>query len=412
MNFDKLTLFFDKVKNIGWLQRIFKWGPIRALSFEAYEEFGRLKNELEQTRQAAGESGSSKRILENEIQPLRTDKKLLEERVAVLGGEIARRDEELSALRQRVAAMEQSVPEATRRLEERAGSLTATERRILDQNRADEERRHQEELDQLQAQKETWSRHQEMVRNKLKLICEKLTIEYVDKVPFKGIPDNAIKICGEFLVLDAKCPKDDDLDNFPAYVRTQAEAAKKYAKEEGVRNDIYFVVPANAVDVLPQLNYPMGDYNVYIVTEHVLEPLLMAQKKLEEYEFVEQLTPEDRASICRIVAKFLHATKRRVIIDQYFAHEILGMVKKAEADLPEDIALSVAEFERAEALNPPQEKRGKTILTKDIEKDVEATDQKIKRVLGLGKPKRINISIEDEPNVLPTPLIEPPENRG
>ena len=115
----------------------------------------------------------------------------------------------------------------------------------------------------------------------------------------------------------------------------------------------------------------MGDYNVYVVTLDVLEPLMLTLKKIEAYEFVEQLTPEERENICRIIGKFAHMAKRRIQIDQYFAWELLDILTKCKADLPREILEKVIEFEMSEKLNPPQERRAKQIPIAELESDTE-----------------------------------------
>mgnify|MGYP001570787217 FL=1 len=234
------------------------------------------------------------------------------------------------------------------------------------------EKRQKEEIQRIESMKEKWARHQENVKNVIKLICQKHLIEYVEKVPFKGTPDNTIKICDEFVIFDAKSPATEDLQNFPTYIRTQTEAVKKYIKEENVRKDIFLVIPSNTVDTtIKQFSYNMADYNVYIVTLDVLEPLILTLKKIEDYEFVNQLSPEERENICRLIGKFAHMTKRRIQIDHFFAWEFLDILTKCKADLPKEILEKVIEFEKAEKLNPPIERRTKQILIKDLEADSE-----------------------------------------
>ena len=110
----------------------------------------------------------------------------------------------------------------------------------------------------------------------------------------------------------------------------------------------------------------MGDYNVYIISKEAIEPIIISLKKIQDFEIVEKLSPEERDDICRIIGKFAHTTKRRIQIDQYFADEFLDTLKKAGSQLPTEILKSVIEFEGAEKLNPPMEKRNKQILTKDL----------------------------------------------
>jgi hypothetical protein len=89
-------------------------------------------------------------------------------------------------------------------------------------------------------------------------------------------------------------------------------------------------------------------------------------KKIENYEFAEQLTPDERENICRIIGKFSHIAKRKIQIDYFFSYQFLDILSKANIDLPDDILKSVQEFEKAEKLNPPQEKRAKQILTDEL----------------------------------------------
>lgn len=250
---------------------------------------------------------------------------------------------------------------------------------IIEKNQTDRSNeineQHQKEIDRLNQMKETWGKHQDNVKNAIKLICDRHTIEYVEKVPFKGNPDNTIKICDEYVIFDAKSPSSDDLSNFPTYVKQQTELVKKYVKEENVKKDVFLVVPSNTVDVIDRFSYNMADYTVFVVTPNALEPIILSLKKLEEYAFVEQLSPEERNNICRVIGKFAYAAKRRIQIDHFFDRFFLEMLSRCESDLPADVLQTVSEYEKSEKLNPPQDKRGKQLLIKDLESE----SQKIKR---------------------------------
>ena len=78
------------------------------------------------------------------------------------------------------------------------------------------------------------------------------------------------------------------------------------------------------------------------------------------------MTPDERENICRIIGKFSHIAKRKIQIDYFFSYQFLDILSKCNIDLPSDIYKSVQEFERAEKLNPPQEKRAKQILLVDL----------------------------------------------
>jgi len=220
---------------------------------------------------------------------------------------------------------------------------------------------------------QTWQKHEEAVEQSLRSICRQHTIGYCDKekFPYAGKkPDNALLICDQYVIFDAKSPKNpDELENFPAYIRNQAEAAKKYVKEENVKKDIFLVVPANTVGYLDEFHYDMADWQVYVVTRDCLEPVVLALRKVEDYEFAEQLSPEDRENLCRVIGKFAHATKRRIQIDNYFCNEFIGLLQSCDT-LPDEIRQKVVDFEMAEKMNPPVEKRKKKIPIGELEHDV------------------------------------------
>ncbi len=132
----------------------------------------------------------------------------------------------------------------------------------------------------------------------------------------------------------------------------------------------------------------MSDYNVYVITLDALEPIVLSLKKIEEYEFADKLSPEERDDICRIIGKFAHTTKRRIQIDQFFAEEFLDTLHKAK-QLPKNILENVIQFEDSEKLNPPMEKRNKAILTKDLK---ERTEQ-IKKELEIREVPEIETKI-------------------
>ena len=247
--------------------------------------------------------------------------------------------------------------------------------------------------DRLEKMKWTWGEHEKDVENHLKLICRNHVIKYISQEDFphpRNKPDNSIEIMDQLIVFDAKSPANDDLSNFPKYIKLQTESLKKYAKHDDVKKDLFLVIPSNTLQVINKFTYNIGDYNVYIVTKDALEPIILSLKKIEEYEFADKLSPEERDNVCRIIGKFAHTTKRRIQIDQFFAEEFLDTLNKAGTQLPRDILESVIQFENAEKLNPPMEKRKKQILTKDLK----AKSEEIKKEIELRNIPEITTQIE------------------
>lgn len=271
-----------------------------------------------------------------------------------------------------VAQLRQREEERLREHDGRVTELVALKKQLEDDRLRVQAEREEEIKTEFAAMEGAWKKHEEEVESALRGICQRHTIEYCDKekFPYAGKPDNAVLIFDQFVVFDAKSPKNpEELSNFPQYIRTQAEAAKKYLKGPDVRKEIFLVVPANTVEYLDDFHYDLADLQVYVVTRDTLEPLLLALRKIEDYEFAEKLSPEDRENICRVIGKFAHATKRRIQIDTYFDNEFIDLLQSCDS-LPDEIKLKVMEIELAEKMNPPLEKRKKKIPIKDLEHDV------------------------------------------
>ena len=266
-----------------------------------------------------------------------------------------------------------------------------TEIARVNDERVEKEKELQEKM------KKSWAEHEKDVQRYIQLICNNHIIKYIGQEDFphpRNKPDNCIEIMDQLIIFDAKSPANNDLSNFPKYIKDQIENLKKYAKHENVKKDLFLVIPSNTLSVINQYTYNIGDYNVNIITKDSLEPIILSLKKIEEYEFADKLSPEERDNICRIIGKFAHTTKRRIQIDQFFANEFLDTLSKTGSLLPREILESVIQFENAEKLNPPMEKRKKQILTKDLKNQSE----KIKKEIELREIPDIEANIEFKKN--------------
>jgi hypothetical protein len=251
------------------------------------------------------------------------------------------------------------------------------EKQVLNNERVSKKEKEFEEI------KSQWGKHEKDVENCIREICRNNIIKYIGQEEFphpRNKPDNSIEIMDQLIVFDAKSPANNNLDNFPKYIKDQTESLKKYAKHDDVKNDLFLVIPSNTLNVIDEFSYKIGGYNVFVVTKDALEPIILSLKKIEEYEFVDKLSPEERDNVCSVIGKFAHTTKRRIQIDNFFQREFLNTLDKAKK-LPREILETVIEFENAEKLNPSMEKRKKIIFTKDlkdqvdeIEKDMEMRD--------------------------------------
>lgn len=382
---EKLNLFFAQIKDINWWQRLFRWRRIRNLSFDAYEEFRNLSRDLDKGRRdmdelrnrmteiSARNESLSQKIRDVEMHSVRKDTQIEE-----LNGRLREHSGTINELTRKVSAFEASKEENFRNYNENIARLNQTkesleaERRRLDDERVRAVEEHNERMKRL------WAEHEADVKNTIIRICDLNHVNYVEKVPFRGNPDNTIEISGEYIIFDAKSPANEDLSNFPAYIKSQSDNLKKYASQDNVKKSMFLVVPTNTINKLKQLTYRLGDYDVFVITKDSIEPVILSLKKIEEYDLAEKLSPEDRDSICRIIGKFAHTAKRRIQIDQFFSNEFMEIVLKSQKDLPEDIQKQVIEFEKSEKLNPPTEKRAKIISIDELQKkgeEIEAEAQ-------------------------------------
>jgi hypothetical protein len=393
IKFENLKIFFEKIKTVGFWQRLFNWKSIRALSYDAYEEFQGVSGKIEELNAMIGEQKDRIASLEkdNEIrgsrlEDARVSVQKLEEKIRFMEQDQQRLNKERTELSNRVARFEQSEDTRKTTYEKNVNAVNTIRTSLENERQLLKDEQIREKQESFDRMKETWKEHESLVETTIRGICSRNVIEYMEEVPFRGKPDNTIRIAGEFVVFDAKSPASDDLRNFPLYLKAQTEQVKKYIKYENVKKDLYLVIPSNTVEVVDQYFHNLGDYNVFIVTMDSLEPIILSLKKIEEYEFAEQLAPEERDNICRIIGKFAHTAKRRIQLDGFFSYQFLEILTKVKADLPRDIYEMVVEFEKAEKLNPPQEKRSKQILTEDLIAESEKLGIEAKARLEPDKP--------------------------
>jgi len=455
--FEHLRRFFERIKNVGFFERIFSWQGIVSQGYDAFGEYQRIQNIVpEKDQEIAGLASKNRdlsqrleyqqqqatrlqqdlsseqirvqslneKIIEKEreratfaeaqansedhILRLKSDMVMLaaknedlqtkiNEKENIAGGLVAadkknqqainQLKEDLSAslgkydqlnsqwieAQKTLAELRQKEEERTREHDARVTELMSLKKQLEDDRLRVQADRDAEIRSEFADMEKTWKKHEDVVEQSLRSICQRHTIEYCDKekFPVSGKkPDNSVIIADQYVIFDAKSPKNsDELGNFPLYIKNQAEAAKKYTKEESVKKDIFLVVPANTLGFLTEYHLDMAEYQVYIITHECLEPVVLALRKIEDYQFVDQLSPEDREKICHVIGKFAHATKRRMQIDTYFFNEFLGLLKSCES-LPEEILKKVVDYEKAEKMNPPMEKRKKLIPIKELEHDV------------------------------------------
>lgn len=403
INLDNLKKVFDQLKHISLLQRLFGWGSVKSQLIEANGDLQRLITVVENLKVENNKLSNSLEVekvtaknLQESMQNLTTEFQVIKKQNEIFVGEIATLKESNQSYLKRGRELSTDLTAANAKLENAETNLQQARTQIAQFQKEDEFRKNElsnamtsmgkiqekiqrdrerevedknnREIERIRKMKATWINHEDNVRNRIKAICNQYTIEYVEKVPFKGKPDNTLKINNEYIIFDAKSPANDDLTNFPSYIKNQVEGGK-YLKEDDVRKEIFLVVPSNTLEYLEEFAHRLSDYTVYIISIDSLEPIMLALQRIEDYEFAEQLSPEERENICRVIGKFIHLSKRRIQIDGFFAKQFFELVYRSEADLPKEFLDKVIDFEKSEKLNPPIERRAKQISVKDLKTD-------------------------------------------
>ena len=299
MNTIKQTI--QELNTIGFWKIIFRWSSIKNWLITTFLELQKVSEiaeqdhlELERVNRELLILKSAKDVAENRLNDLNQDKAGLTAELTFLRNQLRIFESENAQLKN---AEEKRYNDHQKSLE----TLSAFQNNIIAEKEQMKNEQQKQAIARLESQKQTWQRHQQDVENKMRLLCEKHTIEYVDTVPFKGDPDNTIVISDLFQVFDSKSPRGEDLSNFTTYLNKEAQNAKKYAEKKDVRSDIFFVVPSNTLSILTQTVFVFEKHSVYVIPTEALEPVLISLKKIEDFEFMGQFTPEDRENICRII---------------------------------------------------------------------------------------------------------------
>lgn len=408
-NFPRLQAFFETLKNYSFWQRLFSWPALLKQIAGAWAELVEFSTQSTRLNQDYEKLKSDLR-LENERNS-NLNSSIHEQRNALVLSEEQRRSQEqlfrsekntaekqlteLRAIHQALLTEKDRLvnDEALRKKEVDNQIQRALEmQRILEADRnALQEREQQKIKDYHEKLKTTWSEHQEMVKKKMELICSQQAIEYVKKFPFSGIPDNAVRIADEIVIFDAKSPSSpEDLGNFKSYIKKQCEQAGKYTKHENVRKEVYMVIPSAAAEVMDSMVYVTEDYKVYIITPDAIEPVLLTLRKIEDYAFIQEIGPDERQAIVRVIGQLIYASKRRIQVDQFFTGEVMSMLRNIMSSIPESLKEEILQVELAAKLNPGMDKRAKEIPLSEL---AVYQDQQtaLAEVLGAPVPSAIEI---------------------
>tara|TARA_B100000579_G_scaffold341511_1_gene293358 strand:+ start:9278 stop:10474 length:1197 start_codon:yes stop_codon:yes gene_type:complete len=219
--------------------------------------------------------------------------------------------------------------------------------------------------------KRTWQDHELNVNNAIKLICQEESITFIEEWHHDKKPDNVIQICDEYIVFDAKSPgKNQELSNFPNYIKDQVGRLSKYANHKDVKKHLFLVVPENTIHILKSLTYNDSNYCVHIISPQALKITMWSLKQIELYEFADKLSPEDRENLARVYAGSQSYIKRSIQIHNDLNEKGLDLIaqnmKLISKKSLEGIKENALEFEKGDIVNVSKQNRGKII---DLEQE-------------------------------------------
>ena len=218
--------------------------------------------------------------------------------------------------------------------------------------------------------KRKWQDHEEYVNQHIKLICQEESITFIEEWHHEKKPDNVIKICNEYIVFDAKSPRNEDMSNFPTYIKSQVTSLSKYANHKDVKKHLFLVVPENTLSALKILTYNDSNYCVHVISPQSIRITMWSLKQIELYEFADKLSPEDRENLARAFAGSMNYIKRIIQINSDMSDEGIKltqqMIKLIEKDSLKGIKEKALEFEKGDVINPSKQNRGKIV---DLEKE-------------------------------------------
>lgn len=330
---------------------------------EESEQIGRLKETLEVEKADKNKLRGELKLLEKESNELKTDKKILENDKEKLQNVISK------------YKAEEKQKDAKR-------STEITDLAAARKNLEDEKNRIRQEDIEKKQQEETernriWAEHEEKVKNYLIELCEsqEYGFQYYDNTDLpdgfsgKFKPDFIIEFLNQYIIFDAKISKS---DNLQIYISNQVKTtAEKINNNPKIYNTVFFVIPTQAINFIKKYIYYEKGYTFFVISPESLAAILAAYKKISQYEFAEQINPQERENIINLIADFDYHINYRNAADLVLTKQginILGKASRLPQELIKDIAIKKEQI-RTPVL-PPSELRELLLNTKNQDEEI------------------------------------------
>ena len=309
----------------------------------------RLKAELDRRMEEIGELKKAMKQMQSEKDEMSGKGKQLYDNYKNLEADLKALTKERDGLEKQLAKHEAHEEQLEQKHDDKMARLESAEKALLDEKsrirREDEERLEEEEAER----DRMWAEHEISVVSMLTDLCKKPQYAFTsydnttlpEEEGFKGNfkPDFVISFLEQFVVFDAKVSKS---ENISKYIQDNVKStAKKVKGKDNIYPTVFFVIPSEAMSELKQTAFYEEGLTFYAVSPESLAPILAIFKKLETYEFAQEMDPQERENIIDLLAHLDFHISTRNAVDFHLMQHGLATISKAN-DLDPELTKEVA----------------------------------------------------------------------
>ena len=341
--FKDVKNILEKINNYGFFQRLFAWPLLK-------KDSKKLDSKLEDIEDIIGDI----RIKYNHLDDL--------DKVKIENDKL---NKENTTYQNTIDSEKKKLVDAQNQYH----IMTTSHAKTVQQEKDKEE---QKKIDEENDRKVSWQTHESEVSAFIQSECLKNGIEYIgpQAFPDRKKPDNSIIIDEKYVIFDAKSPGDSqDSASFIRDLNQKAKDQEKYTKMPIVKKDIYLVVPSNLYPDIPKTHYPLGKFEVWIITIEQISVILAHFKKTKDYEKFEGLSSDDKDALIREMGNLENNLRYRIFIDNAFTRKFLDALKSSKDNLPEEINKEIEKVVIDSKQSLKRKDSGKTLSLDSIEEE-------------------------------------------
>ena len=358
--FKDVKNILEKINNYGFFQRLFAWKLLK-------KDSTKLDSKLEDVQDIIGDI----RIKYNHLDDL--------DKVKIENDKL---NKENTTYQNTIDSEKKKLVDAQNQYH----IMTTSHAKTVQQEKDKEE---QKKIDEENDRKVSWQTHESEVSAFIQSECLKNGIEYIgpQAFPDRKKPDNSIIIDEKYVIFDAKSPGDSqDSASFIRDLNQKAKDQEKYTKMPIVKKDIYLVVPSNLYPDIPKTHYPLGKFEVWIITIEQISVILAHFKKTKDYEKFEGLSSDDKDALIREMGNLENNLRYRIFIDNAFTRKFLDALKSSKDNLPEEINKEIEKVVIDSKQSLKRKDSGKTLSLDSIEEEFDEL-KLISQSRGIPTPK-------------------------